>query len=328
MKKRVIAITTLVLAGAIWGGIQHKQKKEAADAPPKFKEATVERTTLRRMIESTGAVEPENRLAVKSAVAGRVESLLVDEGDVVEKGTIIGWVSSTERATLLDAARAIGKDEAAYWEGLYKPTPLVAPMTGTVIARAFEPGQTINTGSALLTIANDLMVVAQLDETDIGLIKKGVTVEVRLEAYPTKPIDGIVSHIAYDSKMVSNVTMYEVEIAVKKMPIFVRSGMTANVVFLIENKENVLSIPAASVIQMKGRAAVLLPSENADGKPARTLIKTGMGDGESIEVIDGLEEGQTILIPTVKFSMGGDKGKNPFSIMGSKKGSGGGNRRK
>ncbi|MFC1467649.1 efflux RND transporter periplasmic adaptor subunit [Verrucomicrobiota bacterium] len=327
MKKRVAVIGGLVLIGAVWGGHQFWQKKKAAAEPEKYEQAVVERTTLQRIIDSTGTVKPENRLDVKSPVSGRVEELLVDEGDEVEKGRIIGWVSSTERATLLDAARAISEEEAAYWEGLYKPTPLVAPMSGTVIARAFEPGQTIDTKSELLTIANDLMVVALLDETDIGLIRKGVAVEIRLEAYPEQSFAGTVQHLAYDAKMVSNVTMYEIEVAVTQMPAFARSGMTANVNFLIARKEGVLAVPAASVLQRKGKAVVLLPSEIKNEKPEKVVIETGMTDGESVEVVEGLEEGQTVLIPTVKFaSKNGKKEKNPFSMRPTRTGGGRRNR--
>lgn len=315
MKKRVWITGGLILVAVAWGGFHIRQKEKVADPAQKYTSAPVERRTLQRVIDSTGTIEPENRLEVTSPVAGRVESLLVDEGDEVEKGSIIGWVSSTERATLLDSARAISKEEETYWEGLYKPTPLVAPMSGTIIARAFEPGQTITTSSAILTIANDLMVVAQLDETDIGLISKGVETRIRLDAYPDEPFAGKVQHIAYDAEIVSNVTMYDVEIMVENMPPFVRSGMTANVNFLIARKENVLAVPTAAVLERDGKSMVLLPPNHGAKKPEEAVIQTGMSVGELVEVTEGLSEGQMVWVPTLQFAgSNGREENNPFSM--------------
>src|SRR3989339_238898 len=59
-------------------------------------------------IPSTGTVMPRNRVEIKPPVAGRIEDVLVNEGTHVRKGQIIAWISSNERAALLDAARTKG----------------------------------------------------------------------------------------------------------------------------------------------------------------------------------------------------------------------------
>jgi macrolide-specific efflux system membrane fusion protein len=51
---------------------------------------------------------PQNRLEIKPPIAGRAEEVLVNEGELVKAGQIIAWMSSTDRAALLDAARAQG----------------------------------------------------------------------------------------------------------------------------------------------------------------------------------------------------------------------------
>ena len=148
------------------------------------------------------------------------------------KGQILGWVSSTERATLLDAALATSEEELEYWQELYKPSPLMSPLKGTIIARNFEPGQSINASDAVVVIADDLIIIASLDETDIGQVKLGQKVNVRLEAYPDREFPCEVEKIAYDARMVSNVTMYEVDVRPDRLPPFARSGMTANLEFM------------------------------------------------------------------------------------------------
>ncbi|RYZ62357.1 MAG: biotin/lipoyl-binding protein, partial [Proteobacteria bacterium] len=135
-------IILLVLGGAGFGGYKYWKKKEEKKAQPTFREEVVERGNLDRTVLSTGEVLPQNRLEIKPPIAGRVEEVLVDEGDAVVKGQIIGWMSSTERAALLDSARAKGAAEVKRWEEMYRPTPILAPIKGTVILRSVEPGQT------------------------------------------------------------------------------------------------------------------------------------------------------------------------------------------
>lgn len=312
MKKLMLILIVLSSAGGGYWFYQ-KQKKEAAAAAEaqKFVPAKVEIKTLRKTVESTGEIRPDNRLEVKSPIAGRIETLLVDEGDQVEKGQVVAWISSTERATLLDTARAKGEDELKYWEEVYKAAPLVAPLRGTVIVRTLEPGQTISSSSAVIVIADRLIIVGQVDETDIGALFAGQLVNVKLDAYPDSAFKGSVKRIAYDSKMVSNVTMYEVDVTAENLPDFARSGMTATLTFLVEEREHVPAIPTSALEYRKGKAFVRLPAR--DGKsPESRPIKTGLSENSFTEVISGLEAGEEVLIPQVVRKKEGKK--NPFAM--------------
>lgn len=276
-----------LLGGGGYAYYQFKMKKTEADVPS-YDRASVEVRDLRVVVESTGEIAPRNRLDVKPPIAGRVEELLVDEGDSVEKGQIIGWISSTERATLLDAALAKSEEEYEYWKKLYNPTPLISPLKGTVIVRNFEPGQSIESKDAVVVIADDLIVLANLDETDIGQIKPGQQVRVRLESYPDREFLCEVEKIAYDARTVSNVTMYEVDVLPsEKMPGFARSGMTANLEFVIEEKLGVLAI-VSSAIQSKpveerskeGASAQAGSSDDMRERMMARMRENGMSDEE------------------------------------------------
>ena len=254
MKKffKFVLFLAVVGGGGYYYYEYHYNPEQAEETRSAFDTAVVERGDLRITVESTGEVEPRNRLDVKPPIAGRLEELSVDEGDTVKKGQILGWISSTERATLLDAALATSEEELEHWKKLYKPSPLVSPLKGTIIARNFEPGQSINANDAVVVIADDLIVVANLDETDIGQVKNEQVVEVALEAYPDREFSCTVEKIAYDAKTVSNVTMYEVDVRPDRLPSFARSGMTANLEFVIEEKKDVLTLPASAIQQKAG----------------------------------------------------------------------------
>ena len=318
MKKIIWLLIVLSLAGGGFWFYKSRIKAAEASEAPKYTSAPVEIKTLRRTVESTGEVRPENRLDVKSPISGRIEKLLVYEGDAVSKDQIVAWISSTERAAMLDTARAKGEEELKYWEGIYKAAPLVAPLSGTVIDRSFEPGQTITANDAVIVIADRLVVVGQLDETDIGAISAGQRVNVRLDAYPNSSFDGTVKSLAYDSKMVSNVTMYEVDVTPEKLPDFARSGMTATLTFLVEEHKDVPAVPTAALEYRNRKAFVKLSAK--DGKePESRPVKTGLSENSFTEIIKGLDAGEVVLVPQIVRKK--SAGTNPFMPGGSTSGS-------
>jgi len=218
----------------------------------------------------------------------------------------------------LDAARAKGPEELAHWEDLYKPAPLVAPLDGLVISRKVEPGQTVTAQDAVLVMSNRLIVKAQVDETDIGKIRPGELAEIVLDAYPQEKVAARVDHVAYEAKTVNNVTIYEVDVVPRRVPDFMRSGMTANVTFLVAQKKDALLLPAEAVRQEEGRSIVLLPNPRGNARPIPKEIETGMSDGKHIEVVSGLDEGDSVLVRAFRLPKGQASQGSPFSPFGSR----------
>lgn len=289
-----------------------------------YQEVQVTKGPIKNTILSTGIVQPENRLEVKAPIAGRIERILVAEGQSVRRGQILAWMSSTERAALLDTAKSKGKEELAYWEEAYKPTPLIAPIAGQIILRNVEPGQTITVQDALLVMSDRLCVKAQVDETDISQVKLNQRVEITLDAYAEQPMEGNVVHIAYESKTVNNVTTYLVDIIPSQIPEFMKSGMTANVVFTTSEKEETLLLPASAVQKENGKFKVLLASVDKRQDPTSLSIEVGVNDGKKIEILSGLKEGDTVLMPKLssiskKMESGPSSPLSPFG--GARKGS-------
>ena len=125
---------------------------------------------IQTYISTTGTVYPKNRLEVMPSVSGRIDSILVREGDRVKPGQILAWMSSTERAALLDAAEGQGEAILKYWKEVYKPIALLAPIDGEVIVATIQPGTTVTTSEPIVVLSDRLIIRAQVDETDIGKI--------------------------------------------------------------------------------------------------------------------------------------------------------------
>lgn len=295
MKHRGILIIALLLAGAAAWAMFAPKKGGAGKGQPEMQAVKVERGDLQVTVVSTGVVQPQNRLEIKPPIAGRVEEVLVREGDQLKKGQVLAWMSSTERAALLDAAQAQGPESVKKWEQVYRPAPLLAPLDGTLIQRAVEPGQTVTATDAVLILSDRLIVKAQVDETDVGQVRLGQEAAVVLDSYPGQEIPAKVDHIAYEAKTVNNVTIYEVDVLPQSVPDFMRSGMTATVTFRVESREGTLLVPAAAVAGEKGRRTVQA-SARPGGRPSVRNVETGLSDGRNTEILSGLEEGETVWV--------------------------------
>jgi macrolide-specific efflux system membrane fusion protein len=309
----LVTILVLVLTG---GAATYLISNRTAE--PVYREVSVGRGDLDVTILSTGTVAPKNRLEIKAPVPGRAERVLVDEGYKVTKGQILAWMSSTERAALIDAARTRGPDELKHWEELYRPTQILAPVNGTIISRNIETGQTFTSADAIFVMSDYLVVVAQVDETDLAQIRLRQPASIVLDAYPDQPFTGKVDEIAYDAKTVNNVTTYSVNILPDKTPTFMRSGMTANVSFVTASRRGVLLLPAEALKVRAGRSYVLLAPVQPNGKPVEKEVRIGVSDGKHVEVLEGVKEKDRVLVVRIRAS-GSDGTSSPFMPFGRKR---------
>lgn len=270
---------------------------------------------IQTVITSTATVQPQNRLEIKPSINGRVEKILVNEGAEVKEGQILAWMSSTERAALLDAAEAQGPEVVKYWEDVYKPTPLISPIDGEVIVSKDYPGQTVTTADSVIVLSDHLIVQAQVDETDVGKIRIGQEASVSLDAYTEIKITGKVNHIYYESLVVNNVNIYQVDILPDKVPDVFRSGMSATVNIVEEAKDNVLTLPVAAVKRTREGTHVLL-GRGKGKKPEERKVELGISDDKNVEIVSGITSDDKVLIVTQKYKANTAKSAvNPLNPM-------------
>ncbi|HQP11115.1 MAG TPA: efflux RND transporter periplasmic adaptor subunit [Candidatus Omnitrophota bacterium] len=293
-------LLTILIAVVVFAGIWRMQKGKSGQGAAISQEITPEIGNIKLSVVTTGIVEPQNRLEIKPSINGRIEEILVKEGVAVKKGDILAWMSSTERAALVDAATSQGEQTRQYWEEVYKKTPIISPIDGDVIVRSFQPGQTITTNEALVVLSDRLIVSAQFDETDIGRVKVGQRAVIRLDAYPGNQISGHVDHIAYESKVVSNVTIYDVDIVPEEVPAFFRSGMSTNVEVIEQSREGVLLIPLSAIQEGNGQKTVMARKKKG-GRIEKRAIEVGLTDNSNAEVISGLSPADIVVVKDQRY---------------------------
>ncbi|MDD5595121.1 MAG: efflux RND transporter periplasmic adaptor subunit [Candidatus Omnitrophica bacterium] len=315
-KIKFFIILLILIVGGIFISLKFKGKQSPQDI---IKEFTPTMGNIQNTISTTGTVLPKNRLEIKPPVNGRVESILVKEGDKVKIGQTLAWMSSTERAALLDAARGQSEEQLKYWEDAYKAIALLAPINGEVIVATTQPGQTVTTADAVIVLSDHLIVRAQVDETDIGKIKEGQKATLSLDAYPDNKIKAVVEHIYYESQTVNNVTIYNVDMLPESVPDFFRSGMNATIDFIENSKENTLIIPLDAVHKEKDESFVMLKKGDTN-ELVKQVVKLGATDEKNAEVVSGIGTTDTVVITGKKFVLPkSENGSNPFMPFGARK---------
>jgi macrolide-specific efflux system membrane fusion protein len=288
--KLIAAVLTAGLIGA--AGLSVSGKDKSADQACRWVRA--ETGDIRQVVNTTGVVEPQNRLEIKPTINGRIERIMVSEGDRVRKGDVVALMSSTERAALIDAAQSQDEETREYWENVYKQTPIMSPIDGQIIVRAVEPGQTVTVSDTVLVVSDRLIFKAQFDETDVGRVRLGQKARITLDAYPDVDIPATVDHIAYESELVNNVTIYDVDVLPRDVPEFLRSGMSANIEVVEQERTAVLLVPADALDYEGGSAFVQV--RGANGTIEKRTILTGLSNDKDIEVVSGLSVGDNLMI--------------------------------
>lgn len=292
----------LILAGVLLLAKMFSSCGSAKGGLEIVRTAKVTRGDLSVTVTATGTVKPYNRVEIKAPIAGRVEEVLVQEGEAVKRGQVLARMSSVERAALLDAARSQGEAAVKRWEEAYKVAPLLAPLDGTIIVRSVEPGQTVTTADPVVVLSDRLIVEALVDETDLSMIKLGQKTEILLDAYPGEVLTGKVDHITYESKLENNVNVYAIDVLPEKVPESFRSGMTANVTFIVKEQKQVLLAPSDAIAQWpkdqpgSSGAPFAVYRKGFGGKLEPVPVKIGESDGRMTEITEGLKDGAEIVI--------------------------------
>jgi HlyD family secretion protein len=152
-----------------------------------------------------------------------------------------------------------------------------SPITGIVLARSVEPGQTVTAGlqtPILLTLAKDLsqmQLKIDVDEADVGKVKEGQTATFVVDAYPKRSFESKVVRLSNLPKTGTTVITYEGVLTVDNSERLLRPGMTATATIIVSEKKGVLSIPNA--------ALRFQPTQPKTSSASPGLPLPGMGGG-------------------------------------------------
>jgi len=201
-------------------------------------------------------------------------------------------------------------------------TVIAAPISGTVVQRSVDVGQTVAASMSsptIFVIAADLtkmQVNATIDESDIGQVRPGQPVTFSVDAYPETQFSGTVSQVRLQATVVSNVTTYPTIIDVANTDMKLRPGMTATVKVVVASRPDVLRIPNSALrvrpttemLTALGQpAAAAAPTAkrsategriwtSSGGALSATSVRLGITDGVFTELLEpGLAAGTLVV---------------------------------
>jgi len=154
-----------------------------------------------------------------------------------------------------------------------------------------------SSATSIVTLANDLEVLAKVPEVDIGQIKQGQTVELRADAFPSQTFKGVVRLVSPEAKEDATqrgVITFEVRVKLLSGKDKLRSGMTTDLSFLGKQINNSLMVPTVAIVTVKGQTGVLLPDSN--NKPKFQPVSIGSNIGNETEIINGIKSGDPVFV--------------------------------
>jgi HlyD family secretion protein len=183
-----------------------------------------------------------------------------------------------------------------------------APINATVLTRDVEIGSPVssilNMGSAatlVMTLGdiNQVFVRGKVDEADIGRVRLGQPARITVETFKDKKFDGKVTQISPIGTEKDNVTTFEVKVSIDNPGNELKANMTANAEIVLQEFPNSLIVPEAAITYDAKRnpTVEVLDPGTKEGR-RKVTIKTGVGNGTKTQVIEGLKQGDKVILPS------------------------------
>lgn len=318
-----------MITAVVAGGVYYFRSKKPKTT---YTTETATKGNLVRTVSITGTVMPPNEADLSFQLSGQIESLLVGVGDRVEAGQKIATIDkgtlgsqlaqaqydvSVQKKTLINMERrsdtynyfqkqaqrdVIKKYEEAV-NAIVKninDTALYSPISGTVVKKNAEVGETAVANSAILTVASDgdLKLEANVPESDIADVALGQKAKISPDAFPTgDTLEAAVNEIEPASNVVQDVVYYKIKLVFPSQDERLKIGMSADVDINTGEKDGVVMIPFRAIKNDGDQKYVEILQP--DNTTKRASIQTGfMGDDGMVEITSGLSGGENVVTLT------------------------------
>ncbi|MEJ2186785.1 MAG: efflux RND transporter periplasmic adaptor subunit [Gemmatimonadota bacterium] len=288
----------------------------------------VERGSVSRAVTVSGNIEPIRVVGVNSQISGALLAVLVEEGNVVSRGSVLARVDDRELQAQLEAAEATYQvTEAAYERAeqlrerkvITLPeyerdrtafaaaraaleqvrtrvayATVTAPIDGVVTEKRVEAGDVVAPQTRLFTLADvsTLVVRVGVSELDVVAVNVGDPVLLTLDAFPERSFQGRVRRIFPTGDPTSR--LVPVEVALRGQDAGeVRPGFLARVTFALGTRDGVLLVPASALVGGAGSESVFVVQ---DGRAVRRTVMPGVTSEGRVEIVNGLQEGEEVIV--------------------------------
>ena len=232
-----------------------------------------------RMIDSlrvNGEIEPAATVDVFPEALGDVRELTVRVGQAVERGAVIARIDQSRPGQS------------------FVPSPVRAPISGTIIAVPVSVGSKVQQGQPVARIATTgvLQIQTHVPERFIGRLQPGQKAEIRVAAYPDAVFEARVVEL---SPVVDPATRtMETKLEFSEADARIRPGMFARVRIITEERADATVVPVNAVVTRLDTQYVFVITEN--DRVERRVVSLGLQSGDRIEITSGVSAGERIVV--------------------------------
>jgi RND family efflux transporter MFP subunit len=288
--------------------------------------APVERRAIAQFLETNGTVESDNDVALVARTSGPIVELVAEEGMRVEQGQLLARIDDDEIRARLELAKVnLGEAELAHRRATAQYenqilsrelfdqaaakveasraqvrenevqlayTSIRAPFRGMIVERHVKFAEHVQSGTPLFRISefDPLQCPIQVPEKDLARLEVGQPAHLTVEAFPGERFDARVLRVAPVVDSATGTVKVTLEVQTRGR---LRPGMFASVFLETDRHAGALVIPKrALVLESIGDTVYI-----KDGDVARRRsVRLGFDEGDHVEVVAGLEEGQEVII--------------------------------
>lgn len=236
--------------------------------------------------------------AYQSALQTRENTIAQKEAAVVQRQADLNLKKAAARTSDVEAAEA----DVLTAQVAYENTILRAPLSGTIVRVDTKIGELVQAQNSVMTLQDvgNIYVEANINESNIAKLALGVPVTMTLDAFgPLVEFPGEVIHIDPSATTDDGVVNYEIHVSLEagEKEDAVRPGMNANLTMITREINDVIVIPQAAIETENGVSTVLIPTKGTKkrGVEKREVTLGARGDGNLVEITEGLAEGETII---------------------------------
>lgn len=322
MKKSLTFVAALVAAVACGNQGANNQSVVPAQTVPSVEIAVAQArdVPLENTYASTVQAEAVNNIAPQTG--GRIRKINVEVGDYVVKGQIL---AEMDRLQLDQLELQVQNDEIEYerLKGLYNEggvsqsdfeaaelgykvrrtnlenvrenTILRSPITGFVSARNFDAGDLFSMSAPLFTVqqVTPVKLLVGISESEYSLVKKGDQVTLTVDAIPGRTFNGKIGRL-YPTIDAATHT-FKAEVTVPNTDRVLRPGMYARVKVNFGTRRSVV-VPDQCLVKQEGTGTRFIYVLNADNTVSYLPVTIGRHMGREYEILEGLEDGQKVVL--------------------------------
>ena len=335
---KMLSFKAMVDAGKLMGPI-----------PESVSTFITERQSWIDSVQAIGSIEPDKGVRLDAEVAGLVSAINFKNGQHVDAGTVLVQLDVTVESTLLNsnkasahlaelelvrAKRLRGTDSIAQsqldraqadfdkataemknLEAIIERKTIRAPFSGRVGIRQINLGQYLSMGSPIVTLQSydQVFVNFTLPQKAIARVATGMKITLRSDVYPEQTFEGSVTAISPQIDPVTRTV--KLQGTLENEDERLRPGLFVKVSVILPNKNDVLVVPATSIVYAPYGNSIFKVTTATDEVSGlettivkQSFIRTGKRTGDFVSILEGLQEGDEIV------SAGAFKLNNGMSI--------------